>query len=294
MAVVLPFSARVAQTLSAVPAAGETHRWLAKAASGLRSSGRVGRGQCGAFLRRCCDLWVSHRVIPDREIEAALRLAYDSAPPSGGPRPGGLPEWPAFDPAARDALCRRSAPVCDGSADTGATAEEAVSVLFGPDDLVCAGWVCERAVVRPLRELRPRLWTLQFVVPNPMKGAAGLTKEGKPSARCQGNVAERRYVVAEFDDPGFPKADQARVASGLGEALPLVMIVDSGGKSLHCWYDCRGADANALTAFFSAAVRAGADPTRWDPCGWVRMPGGIRVKPDGQRARQKVLWLKAV
>ncbi len=291
MAVVLPFSARTAETLSKPPEAGDTHRWLARAAAGLHASGRVGRTECGEFLRECCKVWVSHRAIPEREIEAALRLAYDTPPTPGKRSPA--PAWPVLDASARVTAAEAAPTLFDGVTDTGLCASDVLPSLFGWDEFVCAGWVCERPICRPLREWLPRAGTAQFIAPNPMKGSRGLTKEGKPSARCQDNVAERRYVVAEFDDAAFGKPDQARVASALSNALPLVLAVDSGGKSLHCWFDCRGRDENALAAFFSAATRFGADQTRWDPCGWVRMPGGLRRKADGTCVRQKVLWLKA-
>ena len=81
------------------------------------------------------------------------------------------------------------------------------------------------------------------------------------------------------------------MASALNSALPLVLAVDSGGKSLHCWFDCRGRDDQDVAAFFAAATRLGADKTRWDLCGWVRMPGGQRWTGDGRKVKQKVLWV---
>jgi hypothetical protein len=290
VAVVLPFSFRVAETLREIPAAGETHRWLARAAAGLQASGCVSREACGRFLRDCCGQWVAHRAVPEREIEAALRLAYDTPRTPGERRPRA--SWPSLDASDRDTAAWTAPALFDGVTDTGLCASDVLPVLFGTDELVCAGWVCERPVVRRCREWLPRAGAAQFIAPNPMKGPAGLTREGRRSARCQDNVAERRYVVAEFDDAAFGKPEQARVASALNEALPLVLAVDSGGKSLHGWFDCRGRGDDEVAAFFAAATRLGADRTRWDPCGWVRMPGGTRVKPDGRKVKQKVLWMK--
>jgi hypothetical protein len=42
--------------------------------------------------------------------------------------------------------------------------------------------------------------------------------------------------------------------------------------------------------FFAVACLLGADATRWDICGWLRMPGGTRVRADGTRARQRILY----
>lgn len=292
MAVVLPFSNRVAETLRETPQAGETHRWLARAAAGLRAAGCCSRESCGRFLRDCCARWVTHRAVPEREIEAALLLAYDTPRTACGERKARA-SWPSLDASDRDSAAWRAPVLFDGVTDTGLCASDVLPVLFGPDELVCAGWVCERPICRPLCEWLPRVGTTQFIVPNPMKSATGLTREGKRSARCQDNVAERRFVVAEFDDAAFGKPGQARVASALNSALPLVLAVDSGGKSLHCWFDCRGRDDQDVAAFFAAATRLGADRTRWDPCGWVRMPGGQRVKSDGGKVKQKVLLVKS-
>jgi len=290
MALVLPFSRRVEETLRETPAAGETHRWLARVAAGLRASGRVSREACGAFLRDCCAQWVCHRAVPGREIEAALRLAYDT--PRDPKRSKPSPSWPSLDACSRDLASWTAPALFDGVTDTGLCASDVLPSLFGPEEFVCCGWVCERPVCRPLREWMPRVGTCQFIAPNPMKGPTGLTKEGNRSARCQDNVAGRRYVVAEFDDAAFGKPEQARVASALNSALPLVLAVDSGGKSLHCWFDCRGRDDRDAAAFFAAATRLGADKTRWDPCGWVRMPGGVRVTGNGRKVRQKILWVR--
>ncbi len=289
MAMVLPFSRRVEETLREVPAAGETHRWLARVAAGLQASGRVTRESCGAFLRDCCADWVTHRAIPEREIEAALRLAYDTPRQPLGERKL-APAWPSLDSSDRDSAAWTAPALFDGVTDTGLCASDVLPSMFGPEEFICGGWICERPICRPLREWMPRIGTCQFIAPNPMKGPTGLTKEGNRSARCQDNVAERRYVVAEFDDATFGKPEQARVASALNSALPLVLAVDSGGKSLHCWFDCRGSDANVMAAFFATATRLGADKTRWDPCGWVRMPGGVRWTGDGRKVKQKVLW----
>jgi hypothetical protein len=69
--------------------------------------------------------------------------------------------------------------------------------------------------------------------------------------------------------------------------------VDSGGKSVHAWYRVDGMSAREQASFFAHACLLGADRTRWDTCGWLRMPGGLRVKSDGQQVRQKVLFWRS-
>ena len=291
MATVWPFSQKTLKVLSMAPVEGETHRWLALAATGLAAGGGLTRENCGRFLREVCGVWVSHRAVPEREIGEALRLAYDRAATRGAAKRSRV-AWPVFDERARSTAAAAAPALFDGVTDTGLTADEALRGLFAPGERVCCGWICERPIIRPAGEWLPRASTAQFIVPNPMKAAQGMTKDGRPSARCQDNVAERRFVVAEFDDAAFGKPQQARVASALAAALPLAMVVDSGGKSLHAWFDCRGRHPNGVAALFAAAVKLGADKTRWDPCGWVRMPGGLRRR-DGAVTRQKILYFKA-
>ena len=302
MAGVWPFSQRTAELLSKPPDAGGTHLWLAKAASGLRNA--LPREACAEFLRQVCARWVTHRRVPEREVLAAVALAYDApagpaisrARPSGTPRSGrrarAAASWPEVDRPAAEACLARSdiEPLFDPSADAGVGAAEALAGLFLPGELVCGGWECELPVVQPVERWAASAGSAQFVVSNPMRGPAGLTKEGKPSARCQANVALRRWIVAEFDGPELNRDKQAKLASVLARGLPLKMVVDSGGKSLHCWYACEGLDVREAARFFWAAVALGADRTRWDPCGWVRMPGGVRRKDGGQAVRQKVVY----
>ena len=74
MAELYPFSSRTAELLAEPPAAGNTHRWLAQAACGLCRV--LPAERCAAFLRRCCEVHVTHRWVPEREIQAAVGFAY--------------------------------------------------------------------------------------------------------------------------------------------------------------------------------------------------------------------------
>jgi len=287
MAGVWPFSQRTVELLSRPPAAGETHVWLARAACGVRSA--LPRERCAAFLREVCRRWVSHRAVPEREILAAVALAYDA---DAGRGPQTTASWPEVNrDAVAACLGRADVPLLfDPAGDTGIEARDALYGLFRPGELVCGGWICERPVVQSVERWAARAGSAQFVVSNPMRGPTALTKEGKPSARCQANVAARRWIVAEFDGPDADKRAQAKLASVLARGLPLKMAVDSGGKSLHCWYACEGRDEREAARFFWAAVALGADATRWDTCGWVRMPGGVRRKDGGAAVKQKVVY----
>ena len=279
-------SPKTLERLAKMPGQGGTHLWLSQIAGGLK---RVLKPDaCERFLARCCEALVTHRQVPLREIEAAVAFAYGSADTvTRGP------VWPETRPALiAKALAEANAPLFDGVTDTGVTAVEALALLFLPGELVCAGRVCEVPELRRLVDWAALAGESQFVCPNPMKGPSGLTKDGKPSLRCQSNIALRRWIIAEFDDPTLNKGQQAKIASVLARGLPLRLVVDSGGKSLHCWFSCEGVEEQKVAKFFWLACALGADPSRWDPCGWVRMPGGMRSKTDGSTARQRVVFIK--
>jgi phosphoglycolate phosphatase-like HAD superfamily hydrolase len=66
-------------------------------------------------------------------------------------------------------------------------------------------------------------------------------------------------------------------------------VVDSGGKSLHGWFRVDGLNTRDQVRFFWVACLLGADPTRWDVCGWLRMPAGLRVVNGVPATRQRII-----
>lgn len=299
-----PFSQQTVDFLSRPPVAGGTHRWLACAAGRLHRV--LTRDRCAEFLRQACTRWVVHRCVPEREILAAVALAYDTDPLSARPMTvtgdsrgfagtatspqRRVPRWPTMNKiAVQKALALQGGALFDPSVDTGVSAKDALNALFKAGELVCAGMMCERPDAR-LRDDWDFPAAQQYVCANPLKGPTGLTKDGRPSVRCQSNIAVRRWIIAECDDPALNKGMQAKILTVLARALPLRLVVDSGGKSLHGWFFCEGLDECAVAKFFGLACVLGADLTRWDKCGWVRMPGGVRVKGDKTRVRQRVVY----
>lgn len=105
--------------------------------------------------------------------------------------------------------------------------------LFAAGELVCTGPNSETAIVRPLEECLGDAQLQQFIVANPMRARDSRNYDGHPSSRCQNNVQRRRYIVTEFDDPRLTKPQQAKLVTRLATFLPLILVVDSGGKSLH-------------------------------------------------------------
>lgn len=287
MALLYPFSHRTAELLRAMPGPGGTHRWLAQVAGGLRHL--LSADQCFAFLRRCCDEFVVHRSVPDAEIEDAVEFVYAGravAKINFGRQPV---DWPKPNPALIAKVLADVTPCFDAECDTGLSPADVLPRLFRPGDLVCTGRNTERAMIRPLEETVADADWLQFIVVNPMRGLGAVNFRGKPSVRCQNNTGLRRYLVVESDDRGLSKPQQARLLTQLARLIPLVLVVDSGGSSLHGWFRVDRLNTRDQVRFFCVACLLGADPSRWDICGWLRMPGGLRVVEGVPAVRQRIL-----
>jgi integrase len=102
----------------------------------------------------------------------------------------------------------------------------------------------DSAFTYPLREILEGEATDGFplVVPNPMTSREGVTQKGDLYPRSLDNTGHRKFVVTEFDQKELTKEMQGSIVQHLAEdKAPLVMVVDSGGKSLHAWFACRGA-----------------------------------------------------
>jgi len=288
MAEIYPFSNKILILLSEPPKAGDTHRWLAQVAAGLHDCVPQPE-RCYVFLRECCDSCVKHRTIPDAEILAAVRFGYGLTPQPSTPRVS----WPdRNDGFIRETLGLQNLRVLfDPSKDTGLTAQETLTGLFAPEELVCGAWVVERPIVTSTADWY-KAGLAQFVCANPMRALQVYTDEGKRQRRCKANVLARRWLVAEFDQPDLGRPEQAKLISALATLLPLKMVVDSGGKSLHAWFRCEGLSEQDAGRFFYTACALGADRTLWDASKFVRMPGGTRTK-DNQRIKQKIVYWRA-
>ena len=121
-----------------------------------------------------------------------------------------------------------------------------------------------------------------------------MTKVPNPhlSEHTEAATGPREYLVVEFDDKFLSRNAQALLALHLALLPPLVMVVDSAGKSLHCWFACQGQSQQILLAFFGSAVSLGADPRTWGKSQFVRMPGGLRKAEtkDQPKRRQVILY----
>jgi hypothetical protein len=153
---------------------------------------------------------------------------------------------------------------------------ECLEELFG-DHLVCVGPTAKEATVVPCCLLdEETLRGLQFIVPNPMRGRFGKAQEGHASVRCKDNVLAGWFAVVEFDALGL--ADQLKIIWHLGQRVRLRMIVFSGNKSYHSWFDVMGRSSDEVREFMDYAIRVGACPSTKSVCQFVRIPGGTNQK----------------
>jgi hypothetical protein len=132
-----------------------------------------------------------------------------------------------------------------------------------------------------------RLWftdRASFLVPSAMSARTGMTRSGNTSSRSLDNTGKRRHIIVEIDDKSINKDQQAGILNHLAEFFPLVMVVDSGNKSIHGWYACHGASEETVERFFREAVTLGADSAPWTRCQLVRMPNGRRRFSDGRHS----------
>jgi len=284
MADLYPISPRTTALLQVAPEPGETHRWLSRAAGGLRNL--LDSETCFAFLRHCCDKYVEHRAVPDREIRAAVDFAYSK---KNSPSFKAY-AWPEVDPALIARTLETTPALFDTTQELPLEAADVLPKLFASGELVCTGPNSETAIVRPLEECLGDAQLQQFIVANPMRARDSRNHDGHLSSRCQNNVLRRRHLVTEFDDPRLTKPQQAKLVTRLATFVPLILVVDSGGKSLHAWFQVEQLPLRDQAYFFAVACLLGADETRWDSSGWLRMPGGLRLVHGVPAIPQRILF----
>ena len=166
--------------------------------------------------------------------------------------------------------------------------EELLILLYPKDSLLCMGSKFNMFRTKPIEEFIQELrlgGNFPYLVPNPMKSLHGKTQEGKNSCRCRENAGHWNYQVVEFDDE--PSHDnQAKFLFELRKHLPLVMVLNSGGKSLHAWFRCPDDNPNKLSKFVDYALFLGADPKIKQPEQLFRAPNQMRDNGN----RQQVLY----
>lgn len=233
----------------------------------------------------------------DSEIREAVRNAYKLPSQPRGYRGASTgapmrPQWPAPSPDKRASaiaeipgfglydLWEKSPwkPTVNRS-----HTRELLEWLFPGDPLLCCGKSPYKFDTRHLSEWADTdLSQWQFIVPSPMIARQAMTTSGKLSAHTLKGTGPRRVIVIDFDD--FAGLDiHAAAAWALGELLPLVMVLKTGGKGLHAWYAASGRSEAELRVFFRLGCTFGGDPLLWTRSQFVRMPDGFRDNGEEQR-----------
>jgi hypothetical protein len=143
-----------------------------------------------------------------------------------------------------------------------------------------------------------------LLVPNPAAFTWHYTIDRRPSTRCNAMFPVRLYLVVEFDFSEKSRDGQQETAWApsirkwkkrgisirgacaallwhLSQYAPLVLVVWSGGKSSHGWFNVAGIAETKQRAFMEYSCSLGGDSATWTRCQLVRLPEGLR--PNGNR-----------
>lgn len=169
-------------------------------------------------------------------------------------------------------------------ADTGSEFKRFLTAAFAQGETVC---ICEQ-----LEEGRPvtsgsfltlEEWIRRFDSPDSIlmkrdreEGVFVRINPFKPNlySGSDNDVAAYRHVLVEFDDK--PRAEQEKLLRDSG--LPISVLIDSGGKSIHGWVRVDAADRKEWDARRDEIYRLipGIDPKNKNPSRFSRLPGAWR------------------
>jgi hypothetical protein len=164
--------------------------------------------------------------------------------------------------------------------DGGVTQRMILDLLFpDPQGLVCVGRSAYEFHTARIDQFKD-LTKCQFIVPCYMTKRKGLTQDGKESMHCLDNCGPRRFCVCDFDEPASDI--HPAIIWHLRGIADLVLVLSSGGKSLHAWFSVPEDDEEE---FWKAAVECGADiALKRNRSSFVRIPEGLRDNGNLQRA----------
>ncbi|MEW6586253.1 MAG: hypothetical protein AB1442_11670 [Nitrospirota bacterium] len=177
-----------------------------------------------------------------------------------------------------------------------------LETLYEPTDWLFIGDRVQPGIIgETIRTVADRITFLHVggktgphIIPNPLSGQEGTTKDGKSSFRSDNTVLKHLYCVVEFDD--LPCADQIRFWSAV--VLPIVALIDSGGKSIHAWLDVQKMAKVETPDQWTTHIECrlydqiltpmGVDTACSNPSRLSRLPGHYR---EEKGAYQRLLWL---
>lgn len=264
------------------------------------------------------------RLVPDSEIRAAVNKAFRDAKCGGSfamsaPRPP-----PAFDPAK---MLRGILATGDGAGVADLWENSPIRVDWKPEldpaRLLALLYVSEdklfigaRHDTGPEHVKTAADWRARFeagvpvpehIIPNPLTGEQGQTKEGQPSFRSDSCVAKFSFALLEFDTtpeslrkPGqtadaWPRETQCQFWAGaLAFNWPIAALIDSGNTSIHAWLAVNAADVASwekqveCELFARRLVPLGVDRACRNEARLSRMPGHFRAEKSRW---QRILYL---
>lgn len=230
---------------------------------------------------------VDERHVPDRELHSAINCAASYI--TGGLALEGV-RWPAPEPAFLSEVIKNNLPLAGEIIEQARVRPNMVMgdtlrAVYPPKSLLCVAFASAVFATGTVAEIET--WshtrTVEYLTPNPMSRVEGTTKEGKSSAHCEDNTGPKVFQVIEFDK-GDPR-NHVACHIHLARMLPLMMLVYSGGKSVHGWFKIQ--PDSDVKAFFYEACMLGADQVMWSKCQFSRMPNGRNNKTG---RLQKILY----
>ena len=244
------------------------------------------------------------RKIPKSEIEAAVSKAFDAS--SNDPFRHTATAPPAVHGTKllnaivkrgagfEKADLRRASPVrIDWEPESDAI--EFLKRLYDPENRLFIGARHDASAGRVLRvrewlkRLKHGLTIPEHVIPNPLSGEEGQTKSGRLSYRADSCVEQFKFAVVEFDAMSLER----QIQFWAGAPLPVVALIDSGGKSIHGLIKIDAVDADDWTRrveenLFSLLTAVGADGACKNEARLSRMPGHFRSEKNRW---QRLLYL---
>jgi len=177
-----------------------------------------------------------------------------------------------------------------------------LSFMYQPDDLIFIGEHDHSGMINQniktaadwINFFKNGGRTSPFIIINPLTGSVAKKKSGdEETYRGDANVKFYRFVLGEFDN--LSRTDQIRFWSAV--KLPVVCLVDSGGKSIHAWIDIQINTADEWNTqikshlYEQGLIPLGVDRSCCNPARLSRLPGHYR---NEKGKIQRLLWLAGV
>lgn len=264
------------------------HTWTIEAAWYCRKAG-MSAGEAVSAIQ-AYDGTLRRRLQPREAIQAVER-AYSVTLTNAG-RFERVPELPAWN--SKETARLHSTIAATPESLTSESPEEdpadmhpraILSRLFpDPDGLLCIGRSMSSFTTATLTQ-HSGIRDSQFIVPAFMLAKYGTTLDGRKSEHTKENTGPRRFIVFDFDSP--PPDQHASIIRHLAKFRPLVMVLKSGGRSLHAWFSSTTSIEDDRL-FWRLGIALGADPVLFrNPSQFVRLPNGTR----NTGAKQEVVYL---